>query len=788
MRTLYLKVLRDAAHLKGQLAAVAVLVACGVAVFIMLRSMHSYLRGSQEFYYRDYGFGDVFAHATRAPTPLAGRLAAVPGVDRVYLRIVRDIVLDVPGVAEPATGRLVSLPDHGEPPLNRLHLRSGRMVEPGRRDQVVVSDAFAAANGLHPGDTFGAVLNGRWQELTIVGTAISPEFIYEVSGIGTVFPDNRRFGAMWMSERAMAAAFDMEGAFNDVVATLRPGASERAVLAGFDELLDPYGGIGAYGRENHLSHRFVTSEIEETQVTASFFPALFLVVTAFLLHATLLRLVRIEREQIGLMKAFGFRSRTVALHYVQLALLPVTAGAALGTGIGIWLAYRLAAVYARFYQFPETDFHLDPTLVGVALGIAFVTGVAGAVAAARRVVRLAPAVAMAPPSPPRFRRGRLETSWAWAALGPVWRMIVRNVTRARWKSVSTAAGIVMALGVLAALLSMFDAIDVVADLEFNHVYREDVAVYFDTPRGREALTELGQLPGVLFLEPVRMAPARLVHGSRERRASLIGLIPGGELRRIVDAEFRVHAPPVDGVLISRGLAGKLDVRPGETLRVEVTEGRRPARDLVVAGLVDELMGADVYLEQETLYRLLGEGRTVSGAWLRVDETHADELYDRLKRLPGVATVVVKDALVASFNETIEESFVIALSSTLLLGAALVMAIVYNQARVALSERGRELASLRVLGFTRREVARMLLGEQAVLVFVALPLGLALGWALTWLVMRRFETDVFRLPVVVQPDTYALAVGIVLASAVMAALLVRRRLDRINLIAVLKTRE
>lgn len=788
MRTLNRKLLRDAAHLKGQLAAVAVLVACGVAVFIMLRSMHGYLLGGQELYYRDYGFGDVFAHATRAPEPLAERLAAVPGVDRLYVRIVRDVVLDVPGLAEPATGRLVSLPDYGEPPLNRLHLRSGRLVEPGRRDQVVVSDAFAAANGLHPGDAFGAVLNGRWQEVTVVGTAISPEFIYEVSGVGTVFPDNRRFGAMWMSQRAMAAAFDMEGAFNDVVATLAPGVSERAVLARFDEVLDRFGGIGAYGRENHLSHRFVTSEIEETQVTASFFPALFLVVTAFLLHTTLLRLVRIEREQIGLMKAFGFRSRTVALHYVQLALLPVVVGALLGLAVGIWLAHRMAGMYAQFYQFPETDFHLDLSLVWVALAIAVITGVAGALAAARRVVRLAPAVAMAPPSPPRFHRGWLEASRAWTRLGPIWRMIIRNVTRSRWKSISTAAGIVMALGVLAALLSMFDAIDVVADLQFNHVYREDVAVYFDTPREREALHELSHLPGVLALEPVRVAPARIVRGPRERRASLIGLAPGGQLRRIVDAEFRVHAPPVDGVMISRGLASKLEVRPGETVRIEVTEGRRPVQDVVVAGLVDELMGADVYLEDATLYRLLGEGRTVSGAWLQVDEARAADLYARLKRLPGVSTVIVKDAVVQSFNDTIEESFTIALSSTLLLGAALVIAIVYNQARVALSERGRELASLRVLGFTRYEVARMLLGEQAVLVLAALPFGLALGWALTLLVMLRFETDVFRLPVVVRSASYLLAVGIVLAAAVVAALLVRRRLDRINLIAVLKTRE
>jgi putative ABC transport system permease protein len=788
VRTLDLKVFRDALHLKGQLTAVAVLVGCGVAVFIMLRSMNGYLRGSQEAYYGAYGFGDVFAHAVRAPSTLEHRLAAVDGVDQVYVRIVRDVLLDVPGLTEPATGRLVSIPSSGRPSLNRLYLQSGRMVDRGRREEVVVSAAFARANRLRIGDSFGAVLNGRWQRLTVVGTALSPEFIYEVSGVGTVFPDNRRFGAMWMSHDAMSTAFEMRGGFNDVVARLEPGASVEAVLAAFDDLLEPYGGVGSYDRDHHLSHVFVTSEIDETQVTASFFPALFLLVTAFLLHTTMLRLVRMEREQIGLMKAFGLSASTVAVHYVKLALLPVVVGAALGTALGVWLAYRMAGVYARFYQFPQADFVLDPGVVWAALVIAVITGIAGALAAARSVVRLAPAVAMAPPAPPSFREGRMEGSRWWAALTPGGRMITRNVMRSRWKSLSTVAGIALSLGVLASLLSMFDAIDVVADLQFDHVYREDVAVYFETPRARGALREVKRLPGVMVAEPVRVAPIRLVKGHRERRAALMGLVPGNRLRQIVDASFRVQSPPPDGLLFSRMLGDRLRLNPGDTVRVEVTEGSRPARDMVVAGLVDELMGGDVYVELGTLYDLLGESGTVSGAWLRVDTAFRDQLYGRLKRIPGISTVVVKDVLVQGFNETIEESFLIALTSTLILGAALVMAIVYNQTRVALSERGRELASLRVLGFSRKEVARMLLGEQGVLLVAAVPVGLGLGWLLTLVVMIRFEAELFRLPVVVDPVTYLQAVAIVVGSAALSALLVRRRLDRIDLIAVLKTRE
>jgi putative ABC transport system permease protein len=791
MHTLDLKVLRDVRHLKGQLLAVTVLVVCGVAVFIMLRSMYGHLRGSQADYYAAYRFGDVFAHAVRAPSAVTDHLAALPGVARVHTRIVRDVVLDVPGLAEPATGRMVSLPDHGDPPLNRLHITAGHRPQAGRRDQVVVSQAFARANALRTGDTFHAVLGGRRARLTVVGTALSPEFIYEVSGVGTVFPDNRRFGAMWMNRSALEVAFEMEGGFNDVVLDLVPGIGDaglRQVLAGVDALLEPYGSGAAYGRDRHLSHEFVTSEIDETRITASFFPMLFLGVTAFLLHTTMVRLVGMEREQIGLLKAFGFTSSTVALHYVKLALVPVVAGGVAGTLLGVWLAGRMAGLYADFFQFPQSTFELEWSLVGTAWIIAVGTGGIGALAAARRVVRLAPAVAMAPPAPPTVRHGRLEALPGWSSLSAAGRNVVRNLSRTPWRSASTTAGIALSLGVLVALLSMFDAVDVIAELMFDHTYRDDVAVYFDTPRAPEAMHEVARLPGILRAEPVRIAPARVRFGHRERETALLGLPPGGELRRIVDADFRRHRPPPDGLLLGTLAATALGVEPGDSVDVEVTRGERPRVRVVVAGTVDEVMGAEAYLEAATLERILGEGPVVSGAWLRIDPLQRDALYAELKAMPGVASVIIKEVVVQGFEDTIEESFLIALTASLVLGAALVTAIVYNQTRIALSERARELASLRVLGFTRREVAHMLLGEQALLVLAALPPGLLLGWVLVLLVLARFETEMFRMPVVIHADTYLAASALVVVSALASALLVRRRLDRLDLIAVLKTRE
>ncbi|MEZ4416633.1 MAG: ABC transporter permease [Gemmatimonadota bacterium] len=788
MKTLQLKVVRDALHARGQLIAVLVLVASGVATFVMLRSMHGFLRGGQERYYRDARFGDVFSHVVRAPDALAPRIARIDGVATVYTRLVEDILLDVPGLPEPATGRLVSLPDLGEVRLNQVVIRTGALPDPGRRDQVVLSEAFARANGLRVGDVVGAILNGRLQALRVVGTAISPEFIYEIGEYGQVFPDNRRFGALWMSRSAVESAFEMEGAFNDIVLSLAPGASEAAVLASLDALLDPYGNPGAYGRELHVSHEFLEGEIDETTITASFFPALFLIVTAFLLHATLLRIVRMEREQIGLLKAFGISPASLGAHYLQFALIPVAGGAVLGTVVGVWLAHGMAEVYARFFQFPEVGFKLDLTVVLVAWAIALITGVLGALTAVRTVTRLPPAVAMAPPAPPRYREGPLERTRIWRALSPAGRIVVRNLSRARLKSASTIAGIGLALGVIGALLSMFDAINEIARIQFQEVQREDVSVYFHRPRPPDVRAALFALPGVRQVETFRVVPVRFVREHREVRGSILGLPEDAQLRRLVDSESRTHQLPVGGLLLSTLLAEKLGVHPGDVVEIHVTEGSDVTRELRVSGIIDELMGGGGYMAKADLHRALGEASSESGAWLAVDARTRAEVYERLKHLPAVAGIQVRELTVRGFADTIEESFAIALYSTVVLGMALVMAIVYNQTRIALSERGRELASLRVLGFERGEVARMLLSEQALLVLAALPLGVGLGWFLTFLVMERFDSDLFSLPVVVARGTYAQAIGIVLLAAVLSGLLVRRRLNRIDLIAVLKTRE
>jgi putative ABC transport system permease protein len=781
------KLVRDLWHLRGQVGAIALVVACGVAVVVTTRSAYESLALSQSTYYASYRFADVFANLERAPDALGGRIAAIPGVAAVQTRIVAQVTLDVPGLAEPAIGRLIAIPERRVPILNDLHLRRGRWLEPGRRDEVLVSEAFAEANQLAPGDTIGAVLHGRWQRLRIVGIALSPEYIYEIQG-SSLFPDNRRFGVLWMSRDALGPPFEMEGAFNDVSLSLAEGASEPEVIERLDHLLEPWGGLGAYGREDHVSHRFISDEIAQNRVFGTIVPAIFLGVAAFLMNVVLSRLVATQREQIAVLKAFGYRDRAIAGHYLGFALAAVAVGAAIGVLLGLWFGARIHEMYVMFYRFPVLKFAPGPTVIGAAIGVSALAAVAGALGAVRRVLALAPAEAMRPEPPARFAAGWLERSRLGPRLPAAARMIWRNLARHPVRAGLSVLGTALAVAILLVGRFFVDAIETMNDVQFRAVQREDLTVLFHEPLRSDARHAVATLPGVLQAEPFRVAPVRLRFEHAERRVPLFGLAEGHELRRVIGADGTPHPLAPDGVILTGKLAAILGVAPGDRVTVEVLEGERAVRELRVAGLVDELLGLNAYLEAGALHRLLREQSTWSGALLRVDPSHLPELNAVLKRMPAVAGATSRAAMLKSFEETLARSF--AIFTTVLIGFASVIAcaVVYNAARIALSERGRELASLRVLGFTRGEVATLLLGEQALLTLVAIPLGFAIGRAFCAMLSAAYQWELFRIPLVITNQSYAFAVAVVIAAAAASTEIVRYRLDRLDLVAVLKTRE
>ena len=780
--------LRDLWHLRGQVLAISLVVLCATASFVSMQSTYRSLLLSRDDYYARYRFADVFARFKRAPERLADEIRRIPGVATVQTRIVADVILNVPGLREPATGRVVSIPTRREPMLNDLCLRQGRFPEAGRSEEILVSEAFATANRLRPGDRIGAVLNGRWRELHIAGVALSPEYVYEVRGGGAVFPDNKRFGVLWMGRDAVAPAFSMEGAFNDLSLSLSRGAREAEVIAAVDRLLAPYGCLGAHGREEQISSRFLSDEIKQNRISATYVPAIFLAIVAFLLHMVLTRLIAMQRTQIGLLKAFGYSSGTIGRHYLKLACSVVAGGALAGIALGWYLGLLLTGLYRDFYRFPLLHYEVGADVVATALGMTFAAALAGAWGATRKAMALPPAEAMRPESPVAFRRGLFERSGLARISSTTLRIIVRNIERRFGKACLSMVGIAAAVSILVVGQFFYDAIDQMIRIQFETVQREDVTITFAEPRSGAARQEVARLTAVLRAETFRAVPVRLRNGHRAKRLEIVGLDAGGDLRRLTGSDLRPVRIPSEGLVLSSTLGEILGVSPGDLVTVEVMEGSRPVRQARVAALVDESIGVSAYMDRGALNRFLEEGNTVSGAFLAIDQLGAPRLYELLKHTPAVSSVAVRETMLASARKLIAESLAISISTLVFFSCIIAFGMVYNGVRINLSERGHELASLRVLGFTYREVSWVLLGEQALLIGAAIPFGWGLGYALCAFLARSMSTEMYRMPLVVSSGSYAFSFLVVALAALLSGLLVFGRIRRLDLIAVLKTRE
>ncbi|MBI1425038.1 MAG: FtsX-like permease family protein [Gammaproteobacteria bacterium] len=781
------KLWRELWDMRMQALAIAMVIVSGVSIFIMSLSTLDSLHGTRERYYSDYRFAQIFASLKRAPLGLQQRIEAIPGVDKVETRVVAYVNLAVAGFTDPISGHLLSLPDNSRGLLNRIYLREGRLPTPGHNAEVLVSKEFAQAHHLRAGDKIQATIKGRRKTLTIVGLAMSPEYIYQIAP-GAMFPDYARYGVLWMARKPLATAYDMDGAFNDVTLTLSKGANEEDVIDRLDTILQPYGGTGAIAREDQLSNRFLSEELKQQRTIATVFPVIFFGVAAFLLNVVISRLINLQREQIATLKAFGYSNFAIGLHYTKLVLMIVAIGVLGGTAAGIWMGRSLSYLYLDFYSFPFMDYVLKPQIIAAAALISMTVATVGALYAVRKAVRLAPAQGMLPEQPTVYHTTLVERLGLQRWFSQPTRMILRHIERRPLKSLLTLLGISLACGIV--MISGFQkgAIDYMVKVQYNLSQREDLVVNYTEPTSLRSLYSLRGLQGVEHVEGFRSVPAKLHFEHHTYRTAINGIEPDGSLMRLLDTRLkRIDLPP-QGVILTDYLAEVLHIKPGDLLTINVLEGSRPTVQVPVVGIARQYMGMNVYMQRSELNRLLNESYAISGAYLRVDMRYLRAVYSKLRDMPRIVGVVEHDSAIKSFYETVAQSILFFTFVSAILGASISFGVVYNSMRIALSERNRELASLRVLGFSRGEVAYILLGELALLTLVAVPLGLLIGYGLCAYLAFQFDTDLYRIPLQLDTRVYAFAALVVLLSSLISGMMIWRNLGHLDMVAVLKTKE
>lgn len=812
MSVLDIKILRDLRRLWSQALAIALVMAAGVATLILAVGAYQSLWETRAAYYERHSFADIFASVTRAPQWLEQRIETIEGVAVVETRISKPAILDVTGFDPPATSTVLSLPDHRAPRLNRPYLRAGRMPEAGSSRETVVNEAFALAHGLGIGGTFGAILNGRKRQLTIVGIVLSPEFIYAI-GPGDLVPDDRRYAVIWMSQNALEDIFDLDGSFNSVSVKLARGASEKQVIEQVDTLIERYGGTGATGRDEQLSHAFLDAELNQLRALARVIPPIFLFVSAFLINMTLMRLIALEREQIGLMKALGYDRLPIAVHYIKLVAVIAAVGIAIGIVLGTRFGEGLTQLYSEFFHFPFLVFAHDPSVYLLAGGVSLIAAAAGAGRAVLSVVALDPVVAMKPPAPPRYRRVWRERPGFYRLFSQMTIMSVRHIIRWPIRAGLTMLGISLAGALLVVSLFSFDSIEHMIDVSFFQAQRQDATLTLSEKRTTRILQEVAHLPGVMRVEAFRQVPVRMRNGQNEKLMSIQGKPQVPVLARVIDLDLKAVSLPEAGLVIDERVAQVLQLDRGDVVEIELLGGLMRAGAAEAAGahgqhrggqaapslpsnkvhvpivdIIRSYFGLSAFMDINALNRLVGEGAVVDGALVQYDRNREAAFFSAVKSTPRMAGIGLRGVSLEKFRETLARN--IDMMVTIYAGLAIIVAagVIYNSARIQLSEQARELASLRVLGFTRAEVSRVLLLELAILVILAQPLGWLIGYAFAWLTIQGFSSDLYRVPLIIDVSTYAWSSIVVIGAALAAALLVRRRVDRLDLISVLKTRE
>jgi len=781
------KLLRDLKRLKGQVAAVSIVMACGLAMMITTRSLIASLDGTRADYYESNRFADVFGSLKRAPNHLAERLAALPGVAGVQTGIAGQVTLDLPGLDEPASGLVRSLPDFGEAELNRPYLRRGRWLSPGSRRELLVGEAFAEANHLNPGDTLALIMNGRRQDFRIAGIVLSPEYIFE-SRPGAALPDNRTYGIFWMTYKEVATAWDLYGAFNDFALKLAPGAAVAPVITDVDQLLKPYGSLGAFGRKDHPSHIRVSDEIRVLTILSIGFPTIFLGVAAFMTNAVLSRLLALQREQIAILKAFGFTNGQIVGHYLKFAAVIGLAGIILGGIAGVLLGRWMVGLYDLFFRFPDLVFRVDRQAVAIAFGVGLAAVVAGVFSSVRKAAKLPPAEAMRPEPPASFRPSFIEHPALVRHLSHPFRIAVRNLERRPVQALFTIAGLSLATALLILPNTLRAGIASILDYQWDLVQRQDLNLGLAEPAAGRIIHEFERLPGVMHVEPARSTAVRIHFQGRNRQIGLRSLDPGAAHSRAVDHAGLELTPVDNGLIVSAKLASVLGAKVGDLLVVEGLMGRRPVQAIPLVGLAEDFTGIAAYMDRQAMNRFLGEGDIITGASFTIDMARRAEFLRAIKDVPRISWISIKESLRQSFRQTTAQ--MMGMLTTLYLTMAVIVAfgVIYNNARISLAERARELATLRVIGMTQREVGAVIVTELTLLALLAVPLGLLLGTGIATAIIQSVNTETVRLPLVFTPYTYTFALLVVGTASVLSALVVLRKLRHLDLIGALKAPE
>lgn len=788
MSVLNKKLWRDLWQSKGQVLAVTAVIACGIAVYVAFLSSYRNLVLSRDSYYSAYRFHDFSIQMEKAPETAVFKIKELAGVRNARGRIVKDVPLTVTNQGENKIARLISLPLMSQGIIDGLHLVRGRLLQDSAGDECVVNDKFFEANQLKMGDRIQVTANGRRQSLKIVGTAQSPEYIYTIRNVQEMVPNPNKFGIIWVQQEWAESQLNLRGAINEIVGEVYDSEQLNTLLDQAKELLKPYGIYARVKRENQLSHWYLKSEIDGLAVSATITPAIFLLMAALILVILLSRMVRREQTQIGLLKAYGYSNTQISMHYVKFASILGIIGGLIGEGVGQWMGRGMIQLYIQFYTIPILRYQFYPDLLGNAILISTGCALFSALLVVRSVVNISPATAMRDSPPRTAHKTLLEKIPAlWNHVSFTNKIILRNIGRYPMRSGFTVLGVMLSTSIVMMGYFSGDAMNYMLEHQFEKVQREDVRVTFYREQGQNAWLEALRWPGVRRAEPLLMYPFEIKTAWKKKELLITGLPAQGRLFYLLDEDNHHVQLKTRGLTLMKINADELKLRAGDKVTIKPLIRLEKEHEVVIEQVVQQYVGAGAYMRHDALSRLLGESLAINALLLKLDGPLA-VLNAYLKEIPLVASVEVKQDALDNFNKTIGESMGISMFFLTLFAGVIAIAVIYNSTAINITERSREMASLRVLGYTTAEVGRIIFNENLFLSLLGLAIGLPFGHLMCKSMTAAYTTEVFRFPFYISSQTYWISGLTILGYVVITNVLSRKRIATLDMVEALKSRE
>lgn len=780
MKKLDKRLFRLINNTKGQYIAVLAIVVTGLFVFTAVSNSALNLKDSLNDYYVETNFADIFVSAISLPQKLESSIIGESDISEAEARLVFDTSFITDDDEDKVNVRAVSV-DKNENKINKLYIKSGKRALSEK--DIIVIEQFAVARNINVGDQIKLQINGRQYKFNVSAIAASSEYTYIMENEQAMLPDPENFGIVYIEEDYLRKIYGSKGNFNEILIEINNEDKLDETSEFLEDHLDKYGVKRVIKKDDQLSNSMMKQEIEGLEMMSKSVPVIFLVFAGIMLSSMLSRIIKKDRTAIGILKALGYKNSEVIVHYLKYAASVGVIGGLIGSIVGTALSGAMTNYYLVFFNIPTLTIkvYYDRIIISIILSCLFciVSGFWGV----KGITKINPAESMKPESPGKGKRILIEKiKIIWNHIPFSWKMVLRSIFREKKKFAFVGAAVAITCGMMVMTIWMIDIMDVMFNKHYNEFMKMEYNINFIGFENENAKKEVAENINVEDIEGRIELPFELENGKKSKIVNVIGLEKNTVFYGFEDMKGSKVYIPDDGILISSNLATGLNVKTGDSILLKNFLPNKDDGYVTVKGIIKQSLGINGYMNLNYLNDKFLDKGIINGIYLNSD----DDVSSKLKDVKNINTIQSQNDMRSAFEEytgliNVSMGFMVIFSG--LLG----FIIMYSMTLMSINERTLEFSSLRVMGFSKKEIFNMLVRENMIMSFIGIIVGIPLGLWLVNYMATSYTTDVYSMNEPVSAISVVIAMILTIVFLISAQFMTYAKIHKLDFMQALKNR-